>query len=69
MRSQDFLPQIAIFPPLPPQCPADTVKVIRLFNTATVNHRYLTEGLLSRMLVSREWQSDGPVFCAGRYED
>lgn len=69
MRSQDFLPQIAIFPPLPPQCPADTVKVIRLFNTATVNHRYLTEGLLSRMLLSREWQSDGPVFCAGRYED
>lgn len=69
MRAQDFLPQVAIFPPPPPQCPADTVKVIRLFNTATVNHRYLTEGLLSRMLLTREWQSDGPVFCAGRYED
>lgn len=69
MRAQDFLPQVAIFPPPPPQCPADTVKVIRLFNTATVNHRYLTEGLLSRVLLTREWQSDGPVFCAGRYED
>lgn len=69
MRAQDFLPQIAIFPPPPPQCPADTVSVIRLFNTTTVNHRYVTTGLMSRMLLTREWQMDGPVFCAGKYED
>ena len=45
-------------------CPADTVKVIRLFNRTTINHRYLTESVLARMTLTPNWQSDGAVYCA-----
>ena len=69
MRAQDFNPTTLPVPPPPVSCPADTAKVIRLFNKATINHRYVTEGLLSRMTLSNEWQIDGPVFCAAKYED
>jgi predicted dienelactone hydrolase len=69
MRAQPFLPQIAIFPPPPLQCPADTVKVSRMFNKKTVNHRYITEGVLARSTFTTDWQNEGPVFCAAKSED
>jgi predicted dienelactone hydrolase len=69
MRAQVFLPQTAIFPAPPPSCPADTVKVSRMFNKNTVNHRYLTEGLLARSTFTADWQNEGPVFCAAKSED
>lgn len=69
MRVQDFLPQIAIFPPPPVSCPADTVKVHRWFNTRLVNHRYLTESVAARTLPSADQRAEGPVFCAAKYED
>ena len=50
-------------------CPADTVKVIRLFNRTTINHRYLTESVLARMTLTPNWQSDGAVYCAAKYGD
>ncbi len=50
-------------------CPADMVKVHRLFNTNLVNHIYLTEGLLARSTFTAEWSAEGPVFCAAKYED
>ncbi len=70
MRAQDFNDTSLITPRPPlPICPTDTVKVIRLFNKTTVNHRYLTEGLLSRTTLTPEWQADGAVYCAAKYED
>jgi hypothetical protein len=69
MRAQEFLPQLMIVPPPPPVCPSDTVKVTRLFNKATINHRYVTEGLLSRMLLTQDWANEGPVFCAAKYDE
>ncbi len=70
MRAQTLEQIYTLLPPTPPPtCPADTVKVIRLFNKTTVNHRYVTEGLLAKMLLTLDWQVDGPVFCAGKYED
>ncbi len=50
-------------------CPADTVKVIRLFNGTTINHRYLTESVLARMTLTPNWHSDGAVYCAAKYGD
>ena len=50
-------------------CPADTVKVIRLFNKSTINHRYVTEGLLARTTLTPNWQIDGSVYCAAKYAD
>ena len=62
--------QTLIQPQTPaPFCPADTVKVIRLFNKATINHRYLTESVLSRTTLTADWQSDGVAFCAAKYVD
>ena len=70
MRAQTLIPINSLLPPTPPPvCPADTVKVIRLFNKTTVNHRYLTEGLLAKTTLTANWQSDGPVYCAAKYED
>ncbi len=50
-------------------CPADTVKVIRLFNQTTINHRYLTESQLAKMTLPAGWKVDGAVYCAAKYED
>jgi len=50
-------------------CPADTVKVVRLFNTTTINHRYLTESVLAKTTLTPNWQSDGAVYCAAKYGD
>jgi predicted dienelactone hydrolase len=50
-------------------CPADTVKVIRLFSKSNANHRYVTDTLLARTTLTTDWQIDGPVFCAAKYED
>ena len=70
MRAQTLIPVNSLLPPTPPPvCPADTVKVMRLFNRTTVNHRYLTEGLLAKTTLTANWQSDGPVYCAAKYED
>ncbi len=70
MRAQPLDQIYTLLPPTPPPtCAADTVKVIRLFNKATLNHRYVTEGLLAKWLLTQEWQADGAVFCAGKYED
>ena len=46
---------------------ADTVKVVRLFNKTTINHRYLNEDLLARTTLTPEWINDGAVFCAAKY--
>ena len=70
MRAQDFIPTTLITPRPPlPICPVDTVKVIRVFNKTTVNHRYLTETLLARAALGTNWQNDGAVFCAAKYGD
>ncbi len=69
MRVEDFLAQIAVFPPPPPACPADTVKIHRWFNSRLVNHRYLTESVAARTLPSADQSAEGPVFCAAKYED
>jgi predicted dienelactone hydrolase len=58
---QTFLPSAA-------QCPADTAKVYRLFNNRTINHRYVTEALLSRSTFTPEWTIEGAAFCAAKYE-
>ncbi len=50
------------------QCPADTSKVYRMFNSRTVNHRYITEALLSRSTFTSEWAVEGAAFCAAKYE-
>ena len=53
-----------------PYCRADSqVKIIRLFNKTTVNHRYMTETLLAKTTLGANWQNDGPVFCAAKYGD
>ncbi len=46
----------------------DTVKIVRLFNPSTVNHRYVPEPLLARMTITPDWRVEGSVFCAGSYE-
>ena len=61
MRAQDLLTASS--------CPADTVKVIRLFNQTTINHRYLTETQLSKITLPAGWKVDGAVYCAAKYED
>ena len=48
-----------IVPPPPPVCPSDTVKVTRLFNKATINHRYVPKAC-SRMLLTQDWANEGP---------
>ena len=53
----------------PTTCPADTVKVVRLFNKSTVNHRYLTAGLLAKTPLTSSWINDGAVYCAAKYDD
>lgn len=50
-------------------CAPDTVKVVRLFNKTTVNHRYINEDLLARTTLTPDWVSDGAVFCAAKYGD
>jgi predicted dienelactone hydrolase len=67
MRTFGFLPQIAISPAPPPECPANTLKVIRMFNQTIVNHRYVIESLASRMTPSPQWVGEGAVFCAADY--
>jgi dienelactone hydrolase len=70
MRAQTLTQLQTLVPPTPaPTCPADTVKVVRLFNKSTINHRYLTEGLLARTTLTTNWQIDGPVYCAAKYAD
>ena len=61
MRAQDLSATTA--------CPADTTKVIRLFNQTTINHRYLTDSQLAKITLPTGWKVDGPVFCAAKYED
>lgn len=68
MRAQQLIQVNSLLPPTPPPyCPADTVKVIRLFNKTTINHRYLNEDLLARTTLTPEWTNDGAVFCAAKY--
>ena len=69
MRAQGFNPTTLQFPGPAPSCPLDTVKVIRLFNQTTINHRYMTEGLLARTTLAPAWRVEGPMFCAAKYED
>jgi predicted dienelactone hydrolase len=47
--------------------PRESIKIIRLYNGKTINHRYIPETLLARALLSPDWVSEGPVFCAGAY--
>ena len=70
MRAQSLIQIYTLLPPTPPPyCPDDTFKVIRLFNKATINHRYLTETQLAKIKLSPEWAVDGAVYCAAKYED
>ncbi|MEO7254912.1 MAG: hypothetical protein ABIZ64_11845, partial [Casimicrobium sp.] len=61
MRAQDLVTAST--------CPADTFKVIRLFNQSTINHRYLTESQLAKITLPAGWKVDGAVYCAAKYED
>ncbi len=61
MRAQDLITAST--------CPADTVKVMRLFNQTTINHRYLTETQLAKITLPAGWKVDGAVYCAAKYED
>ena len=49
--------------------PDSQVKVVRLFNKTTINHRYMTETLLAKTTLGANWQIEGPVFCAAKYGD
>ena len=70
MRAQTLVQIQSLVPPTPPPfCPADTVQMMRLFNKTTINHRYVTESVLSRMTLTSNWQIDGAAFCAAKYED
>ena len=70
MRAQTLIQLATLLPPTPPPfCPDDTVKVVRLFNQTTINHRYLTESQLARMTLPAGWKVDGAVYCAAKYED
>ena len=70
MRAQSLIPvNTLLLPTLAPVCPDDTVKVIRLFNKTTINHRYMTETLLVKTPLGANWQVDGAVFCAAKYGD
>jgi predicted dienelactone hydrolase len=46
----------------------DTERVVRLFNTTTINHRYLPEAVVARSTFTTEWKVDGTAFCAASYE-
>ncbi len=61
MRAQDLVAAST--------CPADTFKVMRLFNQTTINHRYLTESQLAKITLPADWKVDGAVYCAAKYED
>jgi predicted dienelactone hydrolase len=45
-----------------------TEKIVRLFNTSTVNHRYLPASVVARSTFTAEWNVEGAVFCAAGYE-
>ena len=68
MRAQNLIPINTLLPPaLAPICPDDTVKIVRLFNKSTINHRYMTETLLAKTPLGTQWQNEGAVFCAAKY--
>ena len=70
MRAQTLIPVNTLLSPnSAPTCPVDTVRVVRLFNKATINNSYLTETLLAKTPLGAIWQNDGPVFCAAKYGD
>jgi predicted dienelactone hydrolase len=50
------------------KCPDDTSKVFRMYNNRTVNHRYITEELLSRSTFTGEWTVERVAFCAAKYD-
>lgn len=50
-------------------CPPDMAAVTRLFNSASVNHRYVIDGFNARLPASAVWKNEGAVFCAARYDD
>ncbi|TAG48670.1 MAG: hypothetical protein EAZ30_05765 [Betaproteobacteria bacterium] len=69
MRAQPLLQTVTLpVPAPPPQCPEHTVKVFRYFNQNLINHRYVPEPILSRMVMTADWMPDGAVFCAGAYD-
>jgi predicted dienelactone hydrolase len=45
-----------------------TEKIVRLFNTRTINHRYLPLSVVARSTFTAEWNVEAPVFCAASYE-
>jgi len=46
------------------RCPSDRIAVHRLFNPATINHRYLSERGLASLRPGSDWAAEGVVFCA-----
>jgi predicted dienelactone hydrolase len=68
MKAWNSTPITSNFPPTTAQCPPDTAKVFRLYNTRTVNHRYVTVAVLSRTTFTPEWVAEGAAFCAAQYE-
>jgi predicted dienelactone hydrolase len=67
MRTFKFLTPLLDIAGAAPNCPGDTLKVIRMFNQSLVNHRYVIESLASRMTPSPQWAVEGSVFCAADY--
>lgn len=66
LRAAQFLPTIAIFPPPPPACATDATRIIRMFNSRIITHRYITEDELKLSLPSPDWAVEGAAFCAWR---
>ena len=70
MRAQNLIQISTLLPATTAfTCPDDTVKIMRLFNKSTINHRYMTETFLVKTPLGASWQLDGPVFCAAKYGD
>jgi predicted dienelactone hydrolase len=68
MRAQPLASPSGVSTAATATCPADMVKVHRLFNINSINHMYITESLLARSIFTADWTFDGAVFCAGEYE-
>jgi predicted dienelactone hydrolase len=48
-------------------CPADTTRLMRLYNINRVTHLYITEEELSRSVFTADWVFEGPAFCVATY--
>jgi predicted dienelactone hydrolase len=69
MRAWQFVGNPPEAYPVNATCPADTVKLVRLYDSVKVNHRYLTEPELARTTLLAGTIVEGPAFCGAKYGD